>query len=80
MNCGRDLSPPWRKINLEKQGAITEKKIKQNGITLVSETSKPFRRRPEIVVISKTDGKHKLFGPKSSIKCHNKQEAFQMKV
>jgi len=27
MNCGRDLSPPWRKINLEKQGAITEKKL-----------------------------------------------------
>lgn len=41
---------------------------------------KPFRRRPKIVVINKTDGKQKLFGLKSAIKCHNKQEVFQMKV
>lgn len=33
--------PPWRKINLEKQAAITDgPKIKQNKTTLVSETCK----------------------------------------
>lgn len=33
MNCAGDLSPPWRKINFKKQGAIRKPKIKQNKTT-----------------------------------------------
>ena len=84
MICARDFSPPWRKINFKKQGAIRKQKIKQNKTT--KDIWKNVRggcsgrRCLEIFVRERNRGREKqLLCLKSSCEWY-KHKAFQMKA